>query len=292
MFFQQLFNGITIGATYSLVAVGFSIVYSVLELVNFAHGSFYVMAGYLVLTMYSFMALPYPLSLIAAMVVTGLLGAAMNQFILQPIRKKTSSGESVMTATLGVSTFMLNLIMVLYGSETKPFPNPINLGKFYVGNVIMKWDQVVIAVAAVIMIIVMSIIVYKTKIGSGMRAIAQDVSAAKLMGVNTELVITFSFFTGILCASIAGILVAMYYGSIDTTMYLGVSMKTFAAALLGGIGSLPGAALGGVIIGVLEAFVAGYVSSDWKDCAAFVVLILVLLFRPYGLFGHKEIKKV
>ena len=156
----------------------------------------------------------------------------------------------------------------------------------------MKWDQVVIAVAAVIMIIVMSIIVYKTKIGSGMRAIAQDVSAAKLMGVNTELVITFSFFTGILCASIAGILVAMYYGSIDTTRYLGVSKKTFAAALLGGIGSLPGAALGGIIIGVLEAFVAGYVSSDWKDCAAFVVLILVLLFRPYGLFGHKEIKKV
>ncbi|MDI9242248.1 branched-chain amino acid ABC transporter permease [Fusibacillus kribbianus] len=292
MFFQQLFNGITIGATYSLVAVGFSIVYSVLELVNFAHGSFYVLAGYLVLTMYSFMALPYPVAILASLIVTGLFGAAMNKFLLEPIRKKTSSGESVMTATLGVSTFILNLIMVLYGSETKPFPNPMNLGKFYIGSVIMKWNQVIIAIAAIIMIIVMSIIIYKTKIGSGMRAIAQDVSAAKLMGVNTELVITFAFFSGILCAAIAGILVAMYYGSVDTTMYLGVSMKTFAAALLGGIGSLPGAALGGIIIGVLEAFVAGYISADWKDCIAFIVLILVLLFRPSGLFGHKEIKKV
>ena len=292
MFFQQLFNGITIGATYSLVAVGFSIVYSVLELVNFAHGSFYVLAGYLVLTMYSFMALPYPVAILASLIVTGLFGAAMNKFLLEPIRKKTSSGESVMTATLGVSTFILNLIMVLYGSETKPFPNPMNLGKFYIGSVIMKWNQVIIAIAAIVMIIVMSIIIYKTKIGSGMRAIAQDVSAAKLMGVNKELVITFAFFSGILCAAIAGILVAMYYGSVDTTMYLGVSMKTFAAALLGGIGSLPGAALGGIIIGVLEAFVAGYISADWKDCIAFIVLILVLLFRPSGLFGHKEIKKV
>ncbi|MCI8275059.1 MAG: branched-chain amino acid ABC transporter permease [Lachnospiraceae bacterium] len=292
MFFQQLFNGITIGATYSLVAVGFSIVYSVLELVNFAHGSFYVLAGYLILTMYSFMVLPYPIALLASLIVTSLFGAAMNKFLLEPIRKKTSSGESVMTATLGVSTFILNLIMVLYGSETKPFPNPMDLGKFYVGSVIMKWNQVIIAIAAIVMIIIMSMIIYKTKVGSGMRAIAQDVSAAKLMGVNTELVITFAFFSGILCAAIAGILVAMYYGSVDTTMYLGVSMKTFAASLLGGIGSLPGAALGGIIIGVLEAFVAGYVSADWKDCIAFVVLILVLLFRPSGLFGHKEIKKV
>ncbi len=292
MFFQQLFNGIIIGATYSLVAVGFSIVYSVLELVNFAHGSFYVLAGYLVLTMYSFMALPYPVALLASLVITSILGALMNKCLLEPIRRKTSSGESVMTATLGVSTFILNLIMVLYGSETKPFPMPFDLGRIYIGNVIMKWDQIIIGIAAVIMIVIMSLIIYKTKIGSGMRAIAQDVSAAKLMGVNTEMVITVAFFSGTLCAAIAGILIAMYYGSVDTTMYLGVSMKTFAASLLGGIGSLPGAALGGVIIGILEAFVAGYVGAEWKDCMAFVVLILVLLFRPSGLFGHKEIKKV
>ena len=119
-----------------------------------------------------------------------------------------------------------------------------------------------------------------------------EATAAKLMGVNTEMVITVAFFSGTLCAAIAGLLIAMYYGSVDTTMYLGVSMKTFAASLLGGIGSLPGAALGGVIIGVLEAFVAGYVGAEWKDCMAFVVLILVLLFRPSGLFGYKEIKKV
>ena len=118
MFFQQLFNGITIGATYSLVAVGFSIVYSVLELVNFAHGSFYVLAGYLILTMYSFMVLPYPIALLASLIVTSLFGAAMNKFLLEPIRKKTSSGESVMTATLGVSTFILNLFRIRWISES------------------------------------------------------------------------------------------------------------------------------------------------------------------------------
>lgn len=292
MFFQQLFNGITIGATYSLVAVGFSIVYSMLELVNFAHGAFYVLAAYLVLAFNMSMGLPYSLSILISLIVTGLLGATMNKVILEPIRKRTSAGESVMIATLGVSTFLLNIIMVLFGSETKAFSNPFSFGRLYVGNVIMKWNQIIIAVMALVMIAIMSLIIYKTKIGLGMRAIAQDPAAARLMGVNTEFVITFGFFSGILCAAIAGILVAMYYESIDTTMYLGVSMKTFAAALLGGIGSLPGAALGGIIIGVLEAFFAGYISSDWKDCISFLVLIVVLLFRPSGIFGYKEIKKV
>jgi len=292
MFLQQLFNGLTIGATYSLVAVGFSIVYSVLELVNFAHGAFYVLAGYLVLTFYSIMGLPYPLALLLSIVITGCLGAVMNRTLLEPIRSKTSSGESVMTATLGVSTFMLNLLMVLFGSETKPFPNVLGLDKFYLGPVILKWSQVLIAIMAVIIIIVLSIMIYKTKIGSGMRAIAQDPTAAKLMGVNTSFVITIAFFSGIVSAAIAGVMIAMYYESIDTTMYLAVSVKTFAAALLGGIGSLPGAAIGGIVIGVLETFVAGYISSDWKDCAAFVVLVIVLLFRPSGLFGYKDIKKV
>lgn len=292
MFFQQLFNGLSIGATYSLVAVGFSIVYSVLELVNFAHGAFYVLAAYIVLTFTSIMRLPFFLAVFVALVLTGLLGASMNKVILEPIRKKTASGEAAMTATLGISTFILNILMVTFGSETKSFPNPLSQGKFYVGSVIMKQSQILITVMAIVMIVIMSIIIYRTKIGSGMRAIAQDVGAARLMGVNTEFVLTFSFFSGILCAAIAGILVAMYYQSIDTTMYLGVSMKTFAAALLGGIGSLSGAALGGIIIGVLEAFVAGYISSDWKDCISFVVLILILLFRPSGLLGYKEIKKV
>lgn len=292
MFLQQLFNGLSIGATYALVAAGFSVVYSVLELVNFAHGAFYVLAAYLVITFSTLMRLPYPLAIMAALLLTGAIGAGMNKFILSPIRRKTSSGESAMTATLGVSTFILNIIMVLYGSETKSFPDMFSLGKVYFGSVVLRWNQIIIAIMAVVVLLVLSLVVYRTKIGSALRAIAQDMTAARLMGVNTELVLTFAFFSGVLCAAIAGVLVAMYYQSMDTTMYLGVSMKTFAAAMLGGIGSLPGAAIGGVVIGVLETFVAGYLSTDWKDCISFLVLVLVLLFRPSGIFGYKEIKKV
>ena len=292
MFLQQLFNGLTIGATYSLVAVGFSMVYSVLELVNFAHGAFYVLSAYLVLTFYSFMQLDFTIALLLSIIGTGCLGALMNTIILEPIRKKTSAGVSAMIATLGVGTFLTNLIMVLYGSETKRFPDVFNLGKVYIGNAIVMWNQIIIAILAVVIMIILSILVYKTKIGSAMRAISQNMTAARLMGVNTGFVVTVAFFTGIMCAAIAGNMVAMYYGSVDTTMYLGVSMKTFASAVLGGIGSLPGAVVGGIVIGVLETFVTGYISSEYKDAIAFLVLIIVLIFKPAGLFGQKRVDKV
>jgi branched-chain amino acid transport system permease protein len=293
MFLQQSFNGLTIGTTYALVAVGFSMVYGVLQLVNFANGAFYLLGVYVLLTFYSFMSQNFFLALIISVICTGALGAAMDSIILEPIRSRSKgSGVSSLIATLGVGTFIINLIILLYGSETKTFPEIFNLGKVYIGSAIVMWNQIIIAALSLIIMIILSIIVYKTKLGGAMRAISQNPSAAKLMGIPVNRIITVTFFIGTMCAAIAGSMVAMYYGAIDTTMYLAVNLKTFTSVVLGGVGSLPGAMLGGIIIGVLETFVAGYISSDYRDAVAFVILIIVLIFRPTGLFGQKNTDKV
>lgn len=293
MFLQQLINGLTIGTTYALVAVGFSMVYGVLELVNFANGAFYLLGVYILLTFYSFMSQNFFLALLMGVICTGILGALMDRLILKRVRVRTGgSGVSSLIATLGVGTFIINLIIVIYGSETKLFPKVFDFGKIYIGSAIVMWNQIIIAVLSIIIMVVLSLVVYKTKLGSAMRAISQDSSAAKLMGIPVDRVIMITFFIGTMCAAIAGSMVATYYGAIDTTMYLAVNLKTFTSAVLGGIGSIPGAMVGGIIIGVLETLVAGYISSDYKDVVAFVILIIVLIFKPSGLFGKKKNDKV
>lgn len=291
MFLQQLINGLTVGATYALVAVGFALVYGVLRLINFSHGAFYLLGPYLILTFNS-LGGNFLISIAISVVLTGAMGALMDKTILQPIRNKSDDGVSSLIATLGFGTFLINLIIVLYGSETKSFPNVLNLGSFKLGNAVVMWHWVIIAVIALVTMLVLSLIVYRTKFGTAMRAIAQSPNAARLMGIPVNSVISTTFFIGTVCAAISGSLVAMYYRSIDTTMYLAVSMKTFTAAVLGGIGSLPGALVGGLLIGVLETFVAGYISSAYRNAAAFLLLIVVLLIKPSGLFGAKNVDKV
>lgn len=293
MLLQQLVNGITIGCTYALVAVGFSMVYGVLQLVNFAHGAFYLVGAYMMITFFVSMSIGFFPALILSLVGTGILGAMMDSFILKPIRNRSgNSGVASLIATLGMGTCITNLLIVLYGSETKAFPNVLDFGKFYIGNAIVRWNQVIIALVTIAMMILLSLIVYRTKMGTAMRAISQNPRAAQLMGIPVNQVIMITFFIGTVCAAISGILVAMYYTSIDTAMYMAVSLKTFASAVLGGIGSLPGAMLGGMIIGVLETLVAGYISSDYREAVAFIVLIAVLLLKPSGLLGQKQVDKV
>lgn len=291
MFLQQLINGLTVGATYALVAVGFALVYGVLRLVNFSHGAFYLLGAYLILTFNTFTG-SFLLSMVLSIVLTGALGALMDKGILQPIRKKNDEGIPALIATLGFGTFLINLIIALYGSETKPFPNVLSFGSFRIGNAIVMWHWVIIAGIALVTLAILSVIVYRTKFGTAMRAISQSPNAARLMGIPVNRTIAGTFFIGTMCAALSGTLVAMYYRSIDTTMYLAVSMKTFTAAVLGGIGSLPGALVGGLLIGVLETFVAGYIDSAYRNAAAFALLIIILLIRPDGLFGHKSVDKV
>lgn len=292
MLFQQLVNGLTIGTTYALVAVGFSMVYSVLELANFANGAFYVFAPYIVVLLYVSMGWGFIPAFFIAVIATGILGAFMDRFILTNIRERKAPISSSMVATLGVSTVIMNGLIAIFGSDTKAVPNAFPVGKIYIGSVIITGNQLIIIVLSVVIMAVLSIIVYRTKRGSAMRAIAQNSVAAQMMGVHVNRVITVTFFIGSVSAAIAGTMVAMYYGSVDTTLYTTVSVKTFASAILGGIGSIPGAMLGGVMIGMLETIVAGYISSAYKDMISFVIIIIFLIFRPTGLLGHKKINKV
>lgn len=292
MFFQQLVNGLTLGATYALVAVGFTMVYGVLELINFANGAFYVLGGYMTVLFLTGAQVGLFPALLFSCVGSGILGVSMNLGILQPIRARKVSGTSQLIATIGVSTVITNLIIFLFGSETKRFPDILNLGRIHLGDVIVTWTQVIICILAIVTMIVLSIITYTTKIGRGMRAIAQNIGMAQYLGVNVKVVVSVAFFLGTMCAAMAGSMVAMYNGSIDTTLYVSVGLKTFASAILGGVGILPGAMLGGLIVGLLETMVSAYISSAYKDAITFIILILVLIFRPNGLLGQKRIVKV
>ncbi len=292
MLLQQIINGLTIGATYALVAVGFSMVYSVLELANFANGAFYVFAPYVVVLLYASMGWGFIPAFLIAILATGVLGALMDRFVLTTIRNHKAQTSSSMVATLGVSTVIINGLIAVFGSATKSLPNAVNIGRIHIGNAIMTGNQLVIIVMSLIIMAVLSVIVYKTKLGSAMRSIAQNPVASRMMGVNVNRIITITFFIGSASAAIAGTMVAMYYGSVDTTLYTSVSVKTFASAILGGIGSVPGAMLGGVIIGMLETFVAGYWTSAYKDMIAFIIIIAFLIFKPNGLLGHRKLNKV
>lgn len=281
-----------VGSTYALVAVGFSLVYGVLELVNFANGAFYVLGAYLSMIMLVSLKFGFWISLTIAVVIVGFMGAFMDKFILAPIREKGSSAIMSIIATMGVGTVITNLLIYFYGSAAKPFPDKFNLGKLYIGDVIIMWMQIIIAILSIVVMLILSFIVYKTKIGSGMRAISQDTKASRMVGVNVNFTIMVAFFLGSMCSALAGTMMSMYYQSVSTSMYLSVNMKTFAAAVLGGVGSLPGAVVGGVIIGLLESLVTTYLGALYKEGVSFLVLIIVLTFRPAGLFGQETVDKV
>ena len=295
MFLQQMVNGITIGSIYALVTIGFSMVWSILQLTNFAHSSFYVLCPYLVLIVMTSMGISAPsffIALIICALFTAFLGAMMERVCLRPIRQKKASSISTMLCTVGVQTMITNGIILIFGSETKSFPNALNLGKFSIGSAIVTNLQIVILILSFFLMAAMSVIVYKTKLGAAMRAVSQNTSAAHLMGIDVNFVVMITFFLGTLIAAIAGSMVAMYYQSIDTTMAGAIGSKAMASAILGGIGVLPGAMVGGFIIGVTETLVASYISSGYRDAIAFAILIIVILFKPNGLFGKKAINKV
>lgn len=291
VFLQQLVNGITIGSTYALVAIGFTMVFGVLELVNMANGSFYVLGAYLSLLFLGF-EWNFFVAVLAAVLVAGGLGVLMDRLALSPIRKKKASKIAALISTVGIGTSLTNAILVFFGTETKRFPDVFQLGKFKIGEVIVTWMQVIILGVAAVMMVLLSVLVYRTRLGQAMRATAQNIDAAKLMGISTERIIAFTFFVGTLCVALSGTLVAMYYQQVDTRMAVAVGMKSFASAVLGGIGMLPGAMLGGLLMGVIESLGASYISSSFTDAISFSVMILVLIFRPSGLLGKSTATKV
>lgn len=292
MFLQQLVNGISIGSTYALVAIGYSLVFGVLQLINFSNGSLYMLGAYLTLTLYFAMKGNYIVAVLISLAATGAAGFMVDFVGLRKLRANNAPRMSGLISTLGIGTVIDNVIQIWFGTETKSFPNLFDYGKFTIGNTIISWTQIIILASSFFLMIVFWLIVYKTKVGKSMRAVAQNVNAAKLMGVDVKLVISATFIVSAILACVSGTLVGSYYQTIDTTMGFSVGMKTFAAAVLGGVGSLPGAMAGGLIVGIVETIGASYVSSGYRDAIAFLILILVLLIKPSGLFGKQKIDKM
>ncbi len=292
MLLQQIVNGLTIGCVYSLVAIGYSLVFGVLRLINFANGAVYMLGAYMMYIMLSLATAPLALAMPLCMILAGVVGWLVDFIGLRPLRARNAPKMSGLIATLGIGTFIENAIQIWVGTDTKSFPNFLNFGKISIGNAVISYTQIIIFAICALLMLALSLVVYKTKVGKSMLAVSQNTECAKLMGINVKMVIAGTFVVQAMLACVAGALVGSYYQNIDTTMSFTVGMKTFAAAVLGGVGSLPGAMVGGLIVGLAEAIGASYIASGYRDAIAFAILIVVLLVKPSGIFGKNVVDKM
>jgi branched-chain amino acid transport system permease protein len=291
MLLQQLINGITLGSTYALIALGYTMVYGIIALINFAHGDIYMAGAFAGLFMVTVLKINIFIALILAMVFCMVMGIIIERIAYRPLRK--SSRLSALISAIGVSIFLSTLALMVFGADAKGFPdNTIPLIQIKLGPAEISSLQLLILGISAFLMLTLEFIVTKTKIGKAMRATSQDYNTAALMGVNVNRVISFTFGLGSSLAAAGGVLVGILYNSVSYNMGLMAGLKAFAAAVLGGIGSIPGAMFGGIFLGVAEVMgvAAGYSSS--RDAIAFAILVLVLLIKPTGLFGQKINKKV
>ena len=289
-FLQQLINGISLGSIYALIALGYTMIYGILKLINFAHGDIYMVGAYVgfyAVTMTKMSIIP---ALIISMVVTGLLGILVEKIAYKPLRK--APRISLLITAIGVSFFLEYTSMYFVSPTPRTFPNVIDSLSLNISSFVINGQQLLIFIITVILMVLLTYIVQKTKMGKAMRAVSFDTETAQLMGINADRVISFTFGIGSALAAAGGVLVGVYYNSIDPLMGIMPGLKAFVAAVLGGIGSIPGAMTGGIVLGVIEALVSGFISSTFRDAAAFAILILVLLFKPSGIFGKNTNEKV
>jgi len=291
IFIQQLANGLALGLVFALVAVGYSLVFGILRLINFSHGSVYSFGAHAAFFFVGIRFGPIP-AIALAVIITGLLGVLIDKAALAPLRKKKSIPIAALVTTLGISNIIQNLLVVRFGSQRKPFPDFFSLGTFSVGGIQLNSRQFVMFGVSLVLLLILLLIVQRTKIGLAMRATAQNVKAASLMGINVNNIITLTFLMGGASAAIAGGMVSGYYQVVYPGMGFMIGLKAFAASVLGGIGSLPGALVGGLLVGIIESIAALYIGSNYRDSMAFIILIAVLIFRPAGLFGKNEVIKV
>jgi len=300
MFIQQLINGLALGSVYALIALGYTMVYGILQLINFAHGEVYMLGAYLgiivlgVLTSFGFTASHLPLSLVIALVVSmafcAAYGAAIERIAYRPLRHAAKLAPLI--SAVGMSIILQNVVMLAQGKEYKNLPPLLASEGLAIGGANASPVQLFILGASVLLMVVLQLFVARTRLGKAMRATSQDRVMAGLVGININLVISVTFMIGSALAAVAGVMVTLYYGVVHFFMGYTAGLKAFTAAVLGGIGSIPGAMLGGFALGLIENFGASYVSSVYKDAFAFLVLIITLILRPSGLLGQKAVDKV
>jgi branched-chain amino acid transport system permease protein len=300
MFLQQLINGLTLGSVYALVALGYTMVYGILELINFAHGEIYMLGAYIgilslgVMTIWGWTQTAPLSSLVAAVLIAALycatVGATMERVAYRPLRR--THRLTPLISAIGVSIMLQNVVMLTQGSGDKVFPAFGEPAAYPIGEATISGVQLAIIGISATLMAALQLVIRRTTLGLAMRATAQDPRMAELVGIDVNRVITATFVIGSALAAIAGVMVAMYYGVVNFFIGYVAGLKAFTAAVLGGIGNIPGAMLGGVLLGVAEGLGAGYISNEYKDVIAFVILILVLLVRPTGLMGERVPEKV
>ena len=301
-FFQQLVNGLTIGSTYALIAIGYTMVYGIIGMINFAHGEVYMIGSYVAfialagLAMMGIHSLPILMTVafVATIFVTSAYGYSIERVAYRPLRN--SNRLIPLISAIGMSIFLQNTVLLSQDSKDKSIPNLIP-GSFSFGpggaeEVLVSYMQVLVFVVTLVAMNLLTLFISRSRLGRACRACAEDIKMANLLGINTNNIIALTFVIGAALAAVAAVLLSMQYGVINPNAGFLVGLKAFTAAVLGGIGSIPGAMLGGLVLGVAEAFGADIFGDQYKDVVAFGLLVLVLLFRPTGILGRPEVEKV
>lgn len=297
IFLQQLANGLTIGSMFALIALGYTMVYGVMKLINFAHGDLVAAAAFVGLFIFTSLSSGGNSSLLIAIavfmltaVVIALCGVVLERLAYRPLR--TAPRLSAVVSALGASMVIQNGIMLLWGPQLKIFPDLIPQIYWDLGGVVISLIQVLILVLSLLLMIALYIFIEKTKLGTAIRASSIDQDAARLMGINVNNIIATIFIIGTSLGAVGGLFIGLYYKGITFNMGWQYGLNAFVAAIIGGIGNIPGAMLGGMLLGLFNAFIAGYVSSTWSDAFTFILLIAILIFRPTGILGERVAEKV
>ena len=289
-FFQQLVNGLSIGSIYALIALGYTMVYGIIKLINFAHGDIYMLGAYVGFISIAQLHLGFFPALLLAMVVCGVLGVIIERIAYKPLRNATRIAALI--TAIGVSYFLEYSTQKIMGPGVKTYPSVLSNQTFHVFGIQIQMQQIYILAITIILMLALQFIVRKTKIGRSMRAVSVDADAAKLMGINVDATISYTFAIGSALAGAGGVLVGMDYNTINPLMGMVPGIKAFVAAVFGGIGIIPGAMFGGFFIGIVEALVTAYGSSLYKDAVVYAILILILIIKPAGLLGKNVKEKV
>jgi len=287
---QQLLNGLSQGSIYALIAVGYTMIYGIIQLINFAHGDVIMVGAYVALGA-ALMGFGFIPSLLMAMIACAILGVVIERVAYRKVRPV--SRLAALTSAIGVSLFLEYIMMYFLGADIRTYPPGILVGRTYSwGGVLITNKDLLVLGTTLVLVVILQYIIFRTRTGKAMRAVSYDGQAAQLMGVNVNNTVAITFFIGSAMAAAAGILYGIYFNSVQPLMGLMPGLKAFIAAVLGGIGSIPGAMLGGILLGMTESLVAGFGGSMYRDAVAFIILILILLIKPTGLLGKGVQEKV
>lgn len=289
-FAQQLVNGVQIGSVYALVAIGYTMVYGIAKMINFAHGDIIMVGSYVALLFFQSSGLPVWGVIAATAAVSAVLGVTIERLAYKPLRG--GSRMSALITTIGVSLMLQNGFLLIFGSSPKPFPNHFTGEGFTLGGVTVSRLTAITLVVTVVLMVLLTLFVNRTRVGKAMRAVSEDQGAAQLMGINIDTSISITFAIGSALAAVAAVLYSSTYPLINPYMGSMLGLRAFIAAVIGGIGVIPGAMIGGFIIGIAEALIKRYISSAMADAIVFTLLIIVLLVKPSGLLGRNEREKV